>query len=532
MSLVSYGASSSEESEGEEETVQPKSQPTPKPKPGHQPTHQKKSLFSSLPPPKGLSSKLPPPERAPSKSSIGNTQLAGDTGTKKTTGLFSSLPPPKSTSGSSVRNEDASRTRKEKSKAVGLGVSGLTLPPPKKKAPVKINLPSLPDPDSDEEEEPVTKKPKQSKGVAGLFASLPKPRHASMKEANRILIPHTLTKRKPVEKPVKPAAKPAPNKPASVTSLVTGYDDDDDEEEDETNNTSSFFSLDKQDTVTPSVPDEIPSNISSSTAKAKGTVTMQDTRTSHKPLTSSSPKLKSTELQKTSKSVDPVEPPSQPEHSRTLAATESGISTEVDDTPATFHSPAQDTPLNFKPGATTVPVYGSMGSGDSDAPLSFRAGSQQQYGYYQQAGGSGYASGQYSEDYSYSYGAYNSDEQVTQAQPTQATQQEDSYLQDKEFQKMMGKHNRSNKEAIDIIDVNADEYLGPNPGTEWMLKSMTEEKEFRSNLKKEQLPSSQQRRKHQITYLAHQAKERELQLKNQWANNRMTRKQTQAKYGF
>ena len=29
-----------------------------------------------------------------------------------------------------------------------------------------------------------------------------------------------------------------------------------------------------------------------------------------------------------------------------------------------------------------------------------------------------------------------------------------------------------------------------------------------------------------------QAKERELELKNQWADNRMTRKQTQAKYGF
>ena len=45
----------------------------------------------------------------------------------------------------------------------------------------------------------------------------------------------------------------------------------------------------------------------------------------------------------------------------------------------------------------------------------------------------------------------------------------------------MGKHNRG-KEAIDIIDVNADEQLGPNPGTEWMLKSMTEEKEYRGNL--------------------------------------------------
>ena len=32
--------------------------------------------------------------------------------------------------------------------------------------------------------------------------------------------------------------------------------------------------------------------------------------------------------------------------------------------------------------------------------------------------------------------------------------------------------------------------------------------------------------------MSFQAKERELELKNQWATNRQTRKQTQSKYGF
>lgn len=41
-----------------------------------------------------------------------------------------------------------------------------------------------------------------------------------------------------------------------------------------------------------------------------------------------------------------------------------------------------------------------------------------------------------------------------------------------------------------------------------------------------------QKKKHQITWLAAQAKAREVELKNQWAANRNTRKQTQAKYGF
>lgn len=50
--------------------------------------------------------------------------------------------------------------------------------------------------------------------------------------------------------------------------------------------------------------------------------------------------------------------------------------------------------------------------------------------------------------------------------------------------------------------------------------------------KKGDQPTGQQRRKHQITYLIHQAKEREMELKNSWAENKLTRRQTQAKYGF
>jgi len=41
-----------------------------------------------------------------------------------------------------------------------------------------------------------------------------------------------------------------------------------------------------------------------------------------------------------------------------------------------------------------------------------------------------------------------------------------------------------------------------------------------------------QKKKHQITYLAAQAKAREVDLKNQWAQNKSTKRQTQAKYGF
>ena len=40
------------------------------------------------------------------------------------------------------------------------------------------------------------------------------------------------------------------------------------------------------------------------------------------------------------------------------------------------------------------------------------------------------------------------------------------------------------------------------------------------------------KKKHQITYLAAEAKAREEELQNQWAQNRNARRQTQNKYGF
>lgn len=48
----------------------------------------------------------------------------------------------------------------------------------------------------------------------------------------------------------------------------------------------------------------------------------------------------------------------------------------------------------------------------------------------------------------------------------------------------------------------------------------------------EEQPSAIRKRKNHISYLAYEAKKNEEKLKNQWALNRMTRKQTQAKYGF
>ncbi|CAL1263183.1 unnamed protein product [Larinioides sclopetarius] len=106
------------------------------------------------------------------------------------------------------------------------------------------------------------------------------------------------------------------------------------------------------------------------------------------------------------------------------------------------------------------------------------------------------------------------------------TEAEMQFLKDEQFQKMLGRK----KEDIQIIDVNADDQLIGRE--QWLMQSLTEEKIHRPSKRKGEMPTQQQKRKHQITYLAFQAKERELDLKNEWSLNRRTRRETQAKYGF
>jgi len=67
-----------------------------------------------------------------------------------------------------------------------------------------------------------------------------------------------------------------------------------------------------------------------------------------------------------------------------------------------------------------------------------------------------------------------------------------------QFLKMQGKKHRG-KEDINIVDVKADDFISSVE----LTKGMTEEKELRSHRKKDG-PTSQQKRKHQITYLAFQ----------------------------
>lgn len=86
------------------------------------------------------------------------------------------------------------------------------------------------------------------------------------------------------------------------------------------------------------------------------------------------------------------------------------------------------------------------------------------------------------------------------------------------------------QEEINIIDVCADNQIDKS---QILIRGLTEQPTYSSHKDTSDFNTSQQhRRKHQITYLAQQAKAREQDLKNTWAQNRMTRRQTQAKYGF
>jgi len=101
-------------------------------------------------------------------------------------------------------------------------------------------------------------------------------------------------------------------------------------------------------------------------------------------------------------------------------------------------------------------------------------------------------------------------------------------LDDMSYKRMIAsKFGEEAPEDINIVEVDVSQHL--RDSKDW-LKTITEEKEETTYNGVE--PSSTAKRKHQITYLALQAKQREVELKNEWARNRQTKTQSRAKYGF
>ncbi|EDV26369.1 uncharacterized protein TRIADDRAFT_54283 [Trichoplax adhaerens] len=137
---------------------------------------------------------------------------------------------------------------------------------------------------------------------------------------------------------------------------------------------------------------------------------------------------------------------------------------------------------------------------------------------------------QYNDHGNYNVNSYNS----TYENSSQSNSSESNFVnelkQDEQFLRMQGKRKRGDAEIINIIDVNEADHIAD--AAKFRQKFSTEELSYRPEDSGRLKPSQMQKRKHQITYLAFQAKERELELKNTWSANRATRRQTQSKYGF
>lgn len=380
-------------------------------------------------------------------------------------GLFSVLPAPKKTDSAGVKyglsreaKENLSAGDKTSNDDQDLQPSrgGLfaSLPKPRKRTePVKITAPEIQRRDSDsDDEEPTKKKPLNPGGGSGLSSILPQPKNLTVKETDRILLPHTLTKRQEPKAPkpgtpgqgllnssASPSAIKAAAKSAALQLARQIATDEQDNEDDIT--PQNYFSLGES---TPSIPAVIPS-------------------------------------------LDPD--PVAPEEPLPLAPTD---------------EPGQsDAPLDFGGGQEGAGAWGS------------------QYPQYQPLAGPD-AQGYYNEPY---YQDPNAE--VAEAEePGQS-----AMFDDEAFMRLQGKRNRG-KEEVKFLEIKGDDQLSGHQ--QWMTKSISEEKQNRQSFSKRkgEQPTGQQRRKHQITYLIHQAKERELELKNNWAENKLTRRQTQAKYGF
>ncbi|TNN63757.1 Proline-rich protein PRCC [Liparis tanakae] len=191
---------------------------------------------------------------------------------------------------------------------------------------------------------------------------------------------------------------------------------------------------------------------------------------------------------------------------------------EEDMTPQNYFSlgesspplPAVDPSLELEQGAIAEPLALAPGGepGQSDAPLDF-GGNQEGAGPwvgqcppYEQAmeGPGARPEGYYNEP-------FFQDPETGSAEAGEPGSS--AMFEDEAFMRLQGKRNRG-KEEVKFLEIKGDDQLSGNK--QWMTKSMTEEKQTRQSFSK--------------------AKEREMELKNSWADNKLSRRQTQAKYGF
>ncbi|KAK2887564.1 hypothetical protein QQF64_013235 [Cirrhinus molitorella] len=368
-------------------------------------------------------------------------------------GLFASLPAPKK---AEIRSSAVQTSAPQPKRMT------MDLPKPKKRTePVKITVPEIKPADSDSDDDEPVRKKSAPQGGGGLSSLLPQPKNLVVKETERPLLPHTLTKRPGSDKPKATPAKsqglsgtsPSPSAikaaaKSAAMQLAKQMAADEDGSDDELA-PENYFSLPESSTVQP-VMAQIP-------------------------------------------------------HSQQYVPS--------------LHPPpgVEDAPLDFVSNADSY-------SRSAGAMQDYQTGEYQQQ--YQE-----YPENPLPETSPQDYYGEGYSQDPNPAADEQDDSGSSSMFNDEAFRRLQGKQNRG-REEIKFLEIKGDDQLSGNK--QWMTKNMTAEAEPRKSFskKKGDQPTGQQRRKHQITYLIHQAKERELELKNNWAENKLTRRQTQAKYGF
>uniref|UniRef100_A0ABM5F4B0 Proline-rich protein PRCC isoform X2 n=1 Tax=Pogona vitticeps TaxID=103695 RepID=A0ABM5F4B0_9SAUR len=432
---------------------------------------------------------------------------------RRARGLFSALPPPKASPGLSrlpPPPPKASFPPGPSSPAAAPAEPGRAARPKKRAQPVRIAAPQLHSSESDsEEEEPAKKQPAAQGHSEGssLSALLPQPKNLTVKETNRPLLPYVFS-RKAAENSAGAKGPASSSSSASLKKPLL--------------QPASAAAV----TTTPS-----PSAIKAAAKSAALQVTKQITQ----------------EENDSDEEVAPENYFSLPERREPPALTPPSYvfpgPTVPDDLPPGTEPEGQDVaganaPLEFKTGAHPASHGWAPKPGEDYSSRPFAA----PYPGYGGAGGPA----AYFQDY-YSSGYYQQTEpalgplqEVSPAADAAASSSSSSsfssssssssFMDDEAFKRLQGKRNRG-REEVNFVEIKGDDQL--SGAQQWLTKSLTEEQNMKSfSKKKGEQPTGQQRRKHQITYLIHQAKERELELKNTWAENKLSRRQTQAKYGF
>lgn len=117
-------------------------------------------------------------------------------------------------------------------------------------------------------------------------------------------------------------------------------------------------------------------------------------------------------------------------------------------------------------------------------------------------------------------------------QEQQALSAQRNSMDDEAMQVLVGgsRAKRARMENLDVIDLNHDQVMPSRD--EWVRAATASSTTAPVRGELKDGPKGVARKKHQITYLAHQAKSNEAELQAIWAANRTTQRQSQSKYGW